>query len=129
MDCKADIEHIKIEQERQQYRFRVIPLGRGTKEDRIRRLIPGLQQGRVWLPESMVPAMRRWTSAGHHPRFDRRWNPSPVGAHDDAIDRLARKEEPEIRRFLTQPSQDAAASLMLSRSPPKFSTYDTATGY
>lgn len=127
---QADIEHIKIEQERQQYRFRVIPLGGGTKkEDRIRRLIPGLQQGRVWLPESMV----RQCADGHQRDIIldliSEMESFPVGAHDDAIDCLARKEEPEIRRFLTQPSQDAATSLMLSRSPPKFSTYDTATGY
>lgn len=127
---QADIEHIKIEQERQQYRFRVIPLGGGTKkEDRIRRLIPGLQQGRVWLPESMV----RQCADGHQRDIILdligEMESFPVGAHDDALDCLARKEEPEIRRFLTQPSQDAATSLMLSRSPPKFSTYDTTTGY
>lgn len=102
---QADIEHIKIEQERQQYRFRIIELGGGIKkEDRIRRLIPSFQQGKTWMPRSMPRTMA--TGAQHDVMEDFRaeYASFPVGAHDDAMDCLARKEEPEMRKYLTAPS-------------------------
>lgn len=103
---QADIEHIKIEQERQQYRFKIIELGGGTKkEDRIRRMIPSFQQGKLWMPQSMVRQM-----AGGHQRdimedFRAEYLSFPVGSHDDSMDCLARKEEPVMRKFLVAPKQ------------------------
>lgn len=104
---QADIEHIKAEQEAQQYRFRIIELGGPkSKEDRIRRLIPSFQQGRLWMPESMIRTM----DAGHQrdvmDDFRAEYLSFPVGAHDDAMDCLARKEDPEMLAFLTPPEQD-----------------------
>lgn len=101
---QADIEHIKLEQESQQYRFRIIELGGGLKkEDRIRRLIPSFQQGRTWMPRSMIRQM----AAGHQndimEDFRGEYLSFPVGSHDDALDCLARKEEPEMRKYLTAP--------------------------
>ena len=101
---QADIEHIKLEQERRQYRFRILELGGSTKkEDRIRRMIPGFQQGKTWMPQSLVKQM----SAGHQhdivQDFLAEYVAFPVAAHDDSMDCLARKEEPEIRKYLTQP--------------------------
>jgi phage terminase large subunit-like protein len=103
---QADIEHIKIEQERQQYRFRIVALGGGTKkEDRIRRLIPGFQQGYVWMPQSLMKQM----ATGHQhdiiEDFRAEYLSFPVGAHDDAMDCLARKEEPEMKKFLLTPQR------------------------
>lgn len=122
---QADIEYIRIEQERQQYRFRVIELGGGTKkEDRIRRLVPGFQQGRIWLPISMMRTM----SDGHQrdimQDFKDEYVSFPVGAHDDALDCLARKEEPEIRKYLVAPKQDESIAPVVSFRP-----YDPSMGY
>ena len=122
---QADIEYIKIEQERQQYRFRIIELGGSTKkEDRIRRLIPGFQQGKTWMPRSLVRQM----SDGHQrdimEDFRAEYVAFPVAAHDDALDCLARKEEPEIRKLLVAPRQEA-----LSSGVPKFVAFDSVTGY
>lgn len=101
---QADIEHIKIEQERQQYRFRIIELGGGTrKEDRIRRLIPSYQQGRCWMPQSMIRQMADGHQHDIMDDFRAEYLSFPVGSHDDAMDCLARKEEPEMRKFLTAP--------------------------
>ncbi len=101
---QADIEHIKIEQERQQYRFRVVELGGGMKkEDRIRRLIPSYQQGSLWMPKSMQRTMAGGEQRDIMDDFRAEYLSFPVGAHDDAMDCLARKEEPEMRKFLTAP--------------------------
>lgn len=101
---QADIEHIKLEMETQQYRFRIIELGGGMKkEDRIRRLIPSFQQGRLWMPQSMIRQMSGGTQSDIMQDFLAEYLSFPVGAHDDALDCLARKEEPEMRKFLTAP--------------------------
>ena len=106
---QADIEHIKGEQEKQQYRFRIIPLGgKVKKEDRIRRLIPMFQDGKIWMPGSLIRVM----SDGHQrdimEDFKAEFKAFPVSAHDDAIDCLARSQEPEIRKFLNAPRDPIA---------------------
>jgi len=121
---QADIEHIRGEQERQQYRFRIIELGGAMKkEDRIRRLVPLFQQGRVWMPYSLMKTM----SAGHQEDvmtgFRNEYASFPVGAHDDAMDCLARVEEPEIRKLLTTPQQGIALPTV------GFGVLDSGIGY
>jgi predicted phage terminase large subunit-like protein len=50
----ADIEHIKDRQEKENYRFDITEVAGNTKkEDRIGRLIPLFEQGRVYLPKSL----------------------------------------------------------------------------
>jgi len=101
---QADIEHIKTEQERQQYRFRIIELGGAMKkEDRIRRLIPQFQRGMVWMPKSMPRQMSDGNTRDIMVDFTSEYTSFPVGAHDDALDNLARTQEPAIRKYLTAP--------------------------
>jgi phage terminase large subunit-like protein len=51
----ADIEHIEDRQDRENYRFPITELGGPMpKNDRIRRLIPWFEQGRVYLPRSLL---------------------------------------------------------------------------
>lgn len=101
---QADIEHIKIEQENQQYRFRIVELGGGLKkEDRIRRLIPSFQQGRTWMPRSMIRQMASGHQQDIMEDFKDEYLSFPVGSHDDALDCLARKEEAEMRKYLIAP--------------------------
>lgn len=103
---QADIEHIKLEQERQQYRFRIIELGGGMKkEDRIRRLIPSFQQGRTWMPQSMIRQQVGGEQRDLMDDFRGEYLAFPVAPHDDAMDCLARKEEPEMRKFLLAPAK------------------------
>lgn len=118
---QADIEHIKIEQERQQYRFRIIELGGGIKkEDRIRRLIPIFQQGKIWMPKSMIRQMATGHQNDIMDDFRAEYASFPVGSHDDAMDCLARSQEPEIRRFLTAPRQEDRQPTIESREPLDF---------
>jgi predicted phage terminase large subunit-like protein len=94
----SDIEAVKIVQAHENYRFDIVPLG-GTlkKEDRIRRLVPLFEAGKVYAP----PTMHRTLSDGRTidileqflvEEYDR----FPVGAHDDGMDCLARITDPDM---------------------------------
>ena len=56
--AQSDIAHIQSEMEHNDYRFKIVELGgKLKKEDRIRRLIPLLHAGRIWLPEHLRKRM------------------------------------------------------------------------
>lgn len=94
----GDIEHIKAEQARQNYRFEIKEVaGQTAKNDRIKRLIPYFEQRRIVLPRTL-----------HYTGYDGRTNDLvhdfieqellgfPVGTHDDMLDALARLLEPDM---------------------------------
>lgn len=89
---QADIEHIKDRQERENYRFKIEELGgRMAKEDRIRRLVPHFEQGRVYLPNSLI--RRDWEGRAVdlvRTFLEEEYLAFPVLAHDDMLDSLSR---------------------------------------
>jgi len=93
---QADIEHIRAEQERLQYRFKILAIGgRVDKANRIRRLIPAFSAGLIYLPN------QHWytTAAGDLVDLvdvfrEQEYKPFPVGRHDDSLDALSRLFEP-----------------------------------
>ena len=107
---QADIEAIEAEQSRQGYRFTVTPLGGGlAKFDRIMRLVPLFEQGKIWFPDrctvltedeglvDMVQAFR-----------DKEFMAWPFSAHDDMLDALARITDPDLNVIWPKRSTDAA---------------------
>jgi predicted phage terminase large subunit-like protein len=94
----ADIEHIKFRQEQENYRFPIIELGGAMpKLDRIRRLVPWFEQGRVYLP----PQMEKTNYEGRsidlvHAFIEDEYKPFPVGMHDDMLDGMARILDDEM---------------------------------
>jgi predicted phage terminase large subunit-like protein len=94
----ADIEHIRDLQEREEYRFEITEVG-GTmaKADRIRRLIPYFEQGRIWLPPTLSKTNYEGRSVDLVASFIAdEYIPFPVGTHDDMLDALARVLEPDL---------------------------------
>lgn len=88
----ADIEHIRDRQERENYRFEVKELG-GTmpKPDRIRRLIPLFESGRILLPETLLKTDYEKRVVDLVQSFrEEEYKAFPVGLHDDMLDALAR---------------------------------------
>jgi len=88
----ADIEHIEDRQERENYRFDITELGGSQpKLDRIRRLIPWFEGGRIYLPPSLVKTNYEGREIDVIEAFvDEEFEPFPVAAHDDMLDAMAR---------------------------------------
>jgi predicted phage terminase large subunit-like protein len=102
----GDIEHIKDKMERESYRFRIVEVGGALKkEDRIRRLVPLFQQGRMWFPTEL------WYTEGSGRYLDlvpvfveEELLAFPVAKHDDMLDALARIAQPDLE--LRWPKED-----------------------
>lgn len=95
----ADIEHIKDRQERENYRFDIIEVGGQTpKNDRIRRLIPWFEQGKIWLPETFTRTNHEGKTRDMVNAFvEEEYMAFPVPIHDDMLDALSRIAEPNLK--------------------------------
>ncbi len=94
----SDIEHIQSVQQAENYRFDITEVGgQIPKNDRIKRLIPYFEQGRVFLPRTLfyTPYDGR-TSDLVQDFIEQEYKPFPVPIHDDMLDALARLVDPEI---------------------------------
>ena len=89
---QADIDHLKDRQDRENYKFHIIPLGgKVKKEDRIRRLIPLFEQGRILLPEVCWKRNYEGENQDLTKMFiNEEYLPFPVSHHDDMLDCLSR---------------------------------------
>ena len=88
----ADTEHMRSEMERRNYRFQIVELGGAMpKNDRIKRLIPYYEQGRVWLPETLYRTDYQGRAVDLVNAFiEEEYKAFPVGLHDDMLDAEAR---------------------------------------
>ena len=95
---QADIEFVQYLQKQENYRFDIVPLGgQMPKNDRIRRLIPLFEQGRVYLPMSLYYVDYQGRSSDLVRDFvDQEFTTFPVSQHDDMMDCLARIVEPDL---------------------------------
>lgn len=88
----ADVEFMYSEMERRNYRFQIKELGGSMpKNDRIRRLMPYFDQGRVWLPQKLYRTDYQGRQVDLVASFiEEEYKAFPVGLHDDMLDSLAR---------------------------------------
>jgi predicted phage terminase large subunit-like protein len=104
----SDIQHFEDRMRRENYRFSITPVGGVTrKEDRIRRLVPLFEQGRVYLPEVMLRNSdgRQVDLVKHF--IDNEYLAFPVAVHDDMLDAMARVLEPDL--YAVWPRDDTGA--------------------
>lgn len=94
----ADIEALKAQQERENYRFDVTEVaGQTSKEDRIKRLLPIFEQGRFYLPKSKhVSDWQKETRDLVHDFIEEEYYPFPNSLRKDMMDSLSRIAEPDI---------------------------------
>lgn len=94
----GDIDHIKHEMNHRSYRFAITEVGGNTKkEDRIRRLIPIFERGRMWMPETLAYTNLEGKQRDLiHDFIEAEYLAFPVGRHDDMLDALARIAEPTL---------------------------------
>jgi len=85
---QADIEHIEYIMEKENYRFKIMPLGGVmAKPDRIRRLVPIFEQGRWYMPyhHHFVDVERRQRDFVNEFKQEE-YLAFPVAVHDDMLD-------------------------------------------
>lgn len=95
----ADIEHLQSRMETENYRFSITEVaGQTSKEDRIKRLLPLFEAGRIWMPQSHhVTDWQRVPVDLVHAFVEEEYMAFPVGLHDDMLDALARIAEPDLK--------------------------------
>lgn len=94
----ADIEYIRTIQAKENYRFDIVEVGGATpKNDRIRRLVPIFEGGKVYLPQTMHKTEYTGKTFDLVDSFiNQEYLAFPVGTHDDMLDSLARLLEPDL---------------------------------
>lgn len=94
---QSDIEHIRYVQEQESYRFGIIELGGAvSKEERIRRLVPVMRQGRFYVPTRLLYTDHEGKTQDYVVDFTNELLGFPVGLHDDVIDGAARVLDGEL---------------------------------
>lgn len=94
----SDIEHMQSRMEQENYRFKIQEVGGQTsKADRIKRLLPLFEAGRIWIPESRyVTDWQKVPVDLINSFIEEEYMAFPVGLHDDMLDALARIAEPDF---------------------------------
>ena len=94
----SDIEHYQSKMENENYRFSITEVaGQTSKVDRIKRLLPLFEAGRIWLPTTYY--MTDWQKVPVdlvQSFIEEEYMSFPVGVHDDMLDALARIAEPDL---------------------------------
>jgi len=109
---QADIEFVRYLQEQENYRFSVIPLGgKLSKEDRIRKLIPLYEQGKMYLPGTYTYVDHEGTYRDMTREFvEQEYKAFPVAIHDDMLDCQARILDPDLGAVFPDEFADVRAS-------------------
>jgi predicted phage terminase large subunit-like protein len=96
---QADIQYYETRMNEENYRFRITPVGGSTpKNDRIKRLIPLFEQGKIFLPESCIRTDYEKKSVDLVKIFvNDEYKAFPFSAHDDMLDCLARIQDPDVK--------------------------------
>jgi predicted phage terminase large subunit-like protein len=109
---QADIEHLHYLMAQHNYRFTVIALGGSMpKTDRIRRLVPHFEQGRIFFPARLLTRRVDDTTCDLTNEFlQHEYSTFPVSSHDDMLDCLSRILDPELHAgFPLHPAADTPA--------------------
>ncbi len=101
----SDIEHLQEKMADNNYRFDIIELGgKVAKEDRIKRLIPLFEQGRIYLPKSLVKSDYQGKPHDLVQEFiNDEYLAFPVPLHDDMLDCLARIVDSDLEARFPKP--------------------------
>lgn len=95
---QADVSYIEQKMDELNYRFDIVEVrGNTRKEDRIRRLTPLFEEGRIFLPKALEVKSLEGEYVDLVSAFvnDEYCN-FPVSSHDDQLDALARIAEPDL---------------------------------
>lgn len=94
----ADVQFIKTVQSQENYRFEIVEVaGQVAKNDRIKRLVPIMENRRLYLPNSLHKTDCEGKMRDLVDDFiEQELLSFPVAKHDDMLDALSRIAEPEL---------------------------------
>lgn len=94
---QSDIAHMQKVMTDVKYRFKITPVGgKLSKPERIKRLMPLFEQGRIILPQTyFYTTAEKETKDMVHEFVEHEYKAYPVPLHDDMLDALARIEDTE----------------------------------
>jgi phage terminase large subunit-like protein len=120
----ADIDHLKMRMETENYRFTITEVGGLTsKSDRIKRLVPLFYAEKVWLPQAhYVTDWQKIPRDLTHEFIEEEYAAFPVAVHDDMLDALARICEPDLK--LVWPKEETPRA-----EPPRFVPQNPQTAW
>jgi hypothetical protein len=109
--AQADRQHIELEQARRNIWFTIKEMGGNTaKVDRIRRLVPVFEGGRIVFPPYRNRTLHDNRTVDLVDVFQQEeYLAFPVGRHDDLLDCLARIVDPDLKSILKFPEGDDGA--------------------
>jgi hypothetical protein len=124
---QADIAHIETEMDRVNFHFDIVALGGSLpKNDKIRRLVPWFEQGKIYMPGYLTKRDYEGAYIDIIQAFvDEEYLPFPVGTHDDMIENLSRMLDEEME--LVFPDHDAYVELR--GGYPNAGQANTSIGY
>ena len=95
---QADIEHIELAQDQENYHFDITPLGgKIAKDDRIERLVPVFEAHRVYIPKTLQRVNYQGTQEDLVKIFiHEEYTAWPYALHDDMLDTMARILDPAM---------------------------------
>lgn len=98
---QADIDYIRDRMNRENYHFPIAELkGNVAKEDRIAKLIPLFEEGRIYLPHSLFKVDYEGKSIDLIDTFlSHEYDAFPVSIHDDMLDCMARILDTDLGTF------------------------------
>lgn len=120
----SDTEHMQARMETENYRFGITEVGGLTsKADRIKRLLPMFEQGRIWMPESCHVTDWQKVPVDLVQAFvEEEYMAFPVGLHDDMLDSLARIAEPDLPLIWPKKNVPIFTARSLMPSAPSYAT-------
>lgn len=120
---QADIAYIEESQQREQYRFPITPLaGQMKKEDRIERLVPIAETGRLYIPDSCIRVNHEGESQDLTKIFIDEYLQFPFSDHDDMLDSMCRIADEKLMAIF--PNRDFGDTVHIPEYDPL--TYDLA---
>lgn len=118
----SDIEHFQARMESENYRFQITEVaGQTSKQDRVKRLVPIFEAGRIWLPETFnITDWQKTTVDLVHAFIEEEYMAFPVGLHDDMLDALSRIAEPDLKLLWPkEAANDASTPIFTSHTEPR----------
>ncbi len=100
----SDIHYMSERMSQTNYRFSIKKMaGRMPKNDRIRRLVPAFEDGRVWIPEDCWHVDYQNRNIDMTKEFLQEFRDFPYSEHDDMMDATSRIMDPDLGAAFPQP--------------------------